>query len=105
MKWLTGTETRSSTSEIIEEISETKTLRETLNLLDPVISKRNRMGVEHLNNKMLVVSEVHQYAASTSQLTVEAVAEFNRTCERKKRHFRLQTSETLFYKEMNLRDM
>ena len=44
-------------------------------------SKRNRMGVEHLNNKMLVVSEVHQYAASTSQLTVEAIAEFNGTCE------------------------
>ena len=36
------------------------------------------------------VSEVHQYAASTSQLTVEAVDEFNRTCDRKKWHFRLQ---------------
>ena len=36
------------------------------------------------------VAALDRIAASTSQHTVEAIAEFNRTCERKKWHFRLQ---------------
>ena len=73
-------------------------IRESTALVTKKKKKKKKM-------RLVKVAALDRIAASTSQLTVEAVAEFNRTCERKKKRVTLQTSETLFYKEMNLRDM
>ena len=175
MKWLTGTKTRSSTSEIIDEISETNTQRNTESrpsdlseaadkagndpsivsrpststgtkrkqrrkrVMDTVPKQRKRkgnwmtdgcrnflgatlrtarcsadyapkqprlpmrMGVEHLNNKML--GSVRGASVCCQHFAAHCGGRSWVQPHLWKEKVTLQTSETLFYKEMNLRDM
>lgn len=47
-------------------------------------TKRNRMGTAHLNNKMLVMSEIRQYPSDFSDLVCGATDIFQQAAKRKK---------------------